>query len=74
MPRRLPHSAAVGGAGEAQQGPTGLSVSEEGRGAPVFPLHQTLPGLHPQLRGETSSPQGERVFTLKARCVGFSDI
>lgn len=73
-PRRLTHPAAVGGAREAQQGPTGLSVAEEGRRAPVFPLHQALPGLHPQLRRETSPPQGERVFTLKAQRVGFSDI
>lgn len=65
MHRRLSNPAAVGRAGEAQQGPAGLSFSEEGRGEAVLPLHQALPGVHPQLRGKTSPPQGEYVFPLK---------
>lgn len=59
-PPRLSDPAAVGQrARRSQQGPPGLPLAQEGRGAAVFPLHQTLPHLHSHIWRQASLTQGQ---------------
>lgn len=62
---RLSHPAAVQQrAGHAQQGPPGLPVTEEGRRATVFSVHQTHPHLYPNIWRKASLAQGRpHLFT-----------